>query len=125
MKRVLLAINGDIPTNPIFNYAVGLCKRISADLDILQFINAQKLSKRISFQLKNLLQTYKPGVSCTVALSAGTPETELSEYIEAHKDIVLTVFDPSTGQKHKNRNDRVMLKLLREKLTVPLVIVKF
>ena len=44
MKQVLLAINGDIPTNLVFQYSVGLCKRMKAELNILQFMQNRKLT---------------------------------------------------------------------------------
>ena len=36
--RVLLAIEGEVPTPSTFDYALSLCKRIDADMDILQMI---------------------------------------------------------------------------------------
>ncbi len=48
MKQVLLAINGDIPTNSVFQYSVDFCKRISAELNILQFIQNRKITHCIS-----------------------------------------------------------------------------
>lgn len=43
MKQILLTIDGNIPTRSVFESAVALCKRISAELRILQFINNRKL----------------------------------------------------------------------------------
>ncbi len=54
MKQVLLAINGDIPTNSVFQYAVSLCTRISADLKILQFIGGRKLTQCLSSTKKKV-----------------------------------------------------------------------
>ncbi|WP_035239367.1 hypothetical protein [Desulfobacter vibrioformis] len=42
MKQVLLAIDGNVPSRPIFKYAADLCKHISARLCILQFIKNRK-----------------------------------------------------------------------------------
>ena len=42
MKQILLAIDGNIPSRPIFKYAADLCKHISARLCILQFIKNRK-----------------------------------------------------------------------------------
>ena len=54
MKQVLLAINGDIPTNSAFLYSVDLCKRISAELNILQFIKDRKLTQRLTTTKKRV-----------------------------------------------------------------------
>ena len=45
MKQVLLAINGDNPTTAVFNYAVDLCTRIRAELNILQFLKERRLTE--------------------------------------------------------------------------------
>lgn len=42
MKQILLAIDGNVPSRPIFKYAADLCKHISARLCILQFIKNRK-----------------------------------------------------------------------------------
>ncbi|WP_020589944.1 hypothetical protein [Desulfobacter curvatus] len=42
MKQILLAIDGNVPSRPIFKYAADLCKHISARLCILQFIKKRK-----------------------------------------------------------------------------------
>lgn len=42
MKQILLAIDGNVPSRPIFKYAADLCKHISARLCILQFIKSRK-----------------------------------------------------------------------------------
>lgn len=42
MKQILLAIDGNVPSRPIFKYAADLCKHISARLCILQFIKYRK-----------------------------------------------------------------------------------
>jgi hypothetical protein len=45
MKQVLLAINGDTPTNTVFTYAIDLCARIQTELYILQFVDKKKWTK--------------------------------------------------------------------------------
>ncbi len=42
MKQILLAIDGNVPSRPIFKYAADLCRHISARLCILQFIKNRK-----------------------------------------------------------------------------------
>lgn len=163
MKTVLLAINGDSPTDSTFQYAIGLCRRIRADLNILQFVKGKNLvhciaSTRqrvgainrfmedsfagaafaehglpeisdeimsgISDPLKKLLQSDHPDIFCTVALSLGNPATELSPYVDKHRKIVLTIFDPSTGEKSQSMRSTAMVKLLKKQLCVPLVVLK-
>ena len=163
MKQVLLAINGDIPTNSIFQYSVGLCKRMSAELNILQFIQNRKLThcisstkKRVgrlskvledyfagaafaeqgvfymadeflsgvSDPLKELIKFNKTGMQFKVTLSGGDPETELSNYIDNHQEIVLTIFDPSQGMRNQPKQYLATVEQIRKKLYIPLVVVK-
>ena len=42
MKQILLAIDGNVPSRPIFKYAADLCSQISARLCILQFIKNRR-----------------------------------------------------------------------------------
>jgi hypothetical protein len=45
MKQILLTINGSIPTNSVFQYSVGLCKRLQTQLNILQFVKDTSLQQ--------------------------------------------------------------------------------
>jgi len=163
MKQVLLAINGDIPTNAVFHYSVGLCKRINAELNILQFVkqekfaqcisNTKKRVKRlgklledsfagiafaeegvpdmadeflssVSGPLKELIKVNPPEVSVKVAASTGNPEIELSNYVDKHQDIILTVFDPSRDQQNPSEHSLALIERIRKNLGVPLVVLK-
>lgn len=154
MKQILLAIDGNVPSRPIFQYAADLCKHISARLCILQFIKNRKgrlvatdyannldhmdvgikngemecrdisgreagRSGEISGPLKKMLKNPNCPVPYSVALSAGSPESVLSGYIDSHHDIVLAVFDPS----HDHLPASARIKELKERLGVPLVVV--
>lgn len=54
MKQILLAIDGNIPTDSVFQYAVGLCRRIQADLNILQFVKEERLTRCLSATKKKV-----------------------------------------------------------------------
>ena len=45
MKKVLLAIDGIVPDQKVFQYAIQLCKRIKAELNVFQIINPQNFSE--------------------------------------------------------------------------------
>ncbi len=47
MKQVLLAINGYSPTKIVFEYSIGLCRRMEAGLNILQFVPKKFLSRYV------------------------------------------------------------------------------
>ncbi len=48
MEKVLLAINGETPDRKVFRYAVQLCQRIRAELNVLQIINPRAYKEYIS-----------------------------------------------------------------------------
>jgi len=45
MEKILLAIDGVTPDKRAFHYAVQLCKRIKAELNVLQIVNPKKYAK--------------------------------------------------------------------------------
>lgn len=45
MKKVLLAIDGIAPDQKVFQYAIQLCKRIKAELNVFQIINPRNYSE--------------------------------------------------------------------------------
>jgi hypothetical protein len=163
MKQVLLAINGNIPTNTVFNYAVGLCTGIRAELGILQFVKnkkwaacllstpkkvrhlgkiledsfagaafaeegmfcaADEILSGVSKPLKQLLDKNKMSVPYRVVLSNGNPETDLSQYIENHHEIILAIFDPSKDAGKNFGAQLPEIEQIRKRFRVPLVFVK-
>ena len=164
MKQILLVINGESATNSSFQYAVDLCKKIKAELSILQFVNKKSVercitetSKGIKAVGKRLENTFaaaafmeegdndtanqilssptpsvmellpkskKAGVPVRVSLSDNAPEKELPIYIDNHQDIVLTIYDSSPGQASSASRGKDPLKRIKNRLPVPLVVIK-
>ena len=133
MKKVLLAIDGMTPDRKAFRYAVALCKRIRAELNIFQIISpryyreykkrsaknallakkfvegamvtatfaeagehetALDMMAEASKQIEHLLQeSEKAGVHCRFSIKSGDPEKEIVEYINDHRDVILTIYD--------------------------------
>lgn len=163
MKQVLLAIDGDIPTDSVFQYAVGLCRRIQAQLNILQFVKKKSLTRcisstkkrvghlgkrledtfagvafaeeglphmadeflpHVSDSLKKLINGNPAGISLEVKVSSSSLEKELSNYIDDHQDIVLTIFDPSRDQPMEAGQSLSTIDAIKKNLSVPLVVVK-
>ncbi|MBI4774311.1 MAG: universal stress protein [Deltaproteobacteria bacterium] len=84
MKKVLLAIGGIAPSKKVFSYAVELCERIRAELDILQIIRPKQYReylKRVrqgSHHAKGYIER-----TMTAAAFAEAGEHELAKEIEA------------------------------------------
>ena len=166
MKKVLLAIDGITPDHQVFQYAIQLCKRIKAELNIFQVINPQNYGEYLkkvrasagharryfasamvaatfaeagehetaqeimSAALKNyqqlLPESEKEGVPCHFSMKSGAPEQEIVDYVNAHRDVVVAIYDggghehdkPKITQKKKTTPGR-----LRNELAVPLVVI--
>ena len=167
MEKVLLAISGITPSKKVFSYAVELCKRIRAELDILQIIRPKlcrqylrkarershhakryiertmtvaafaeagehEMAKEMEAQaLKNinglLPESEMAGVPCHLTMKSGSPDKEVLNYMNEHRDIVLTIYDvtkeekrtPSPGSKKKRR-----FREIRENIPTPLVMMR-
>ena len=164
MKKVLLSIDGMTPDQKAFQYAVALCKRIKAELNIFQIIrpryyrNYMKkirknalLAKKVmesamvaatfaeageqetaldmmaeaSKQIEHLLrESEKAGVHCRFSIKSGDPEREIVEYVNDHRDVILTIYDAfdvnGTVDIYEKKNT---LAKIKRKLSVPLVTV--
>jgi hypothetical protein len=164
MKKVLLAIDGIVPDQQVFKYAIQLCKRIKAELSVFQIINPLKYSEYLkkvrqsagnarsyfasammavtfaeagehetvaeimSAALKNynrlLPESEKEGVQCHFSMRSGNPDEEIVDYINAHRDIVVAIYD---APQHKNDKPKQKKKTtvgkIRHKCAVPLVVV--
>jgi nucleotide-binding universal stress UspA family protein len=90
MKQVLLSIDGMIPDQKAFHYAVALCKRIKAELNIFQIIRPRYYRNYMKKIRKNALLAKKAMESAMVAATfaeAGEHETALDMMAEASKQI--------------------------------------
>jgi len=166
MKKVLLTIEGMTPDQKAFQYAVDLCKRIRAELDIFQIIRPRYYRDYMKFfrkktliarrfvqgsmmaatfaeagehetaldiiaeaskQIKQFLsESEKAGVQCRFSMASGNPEKEIINYVNDHRDVVLTIYDASdqdirrtTGISKKKNS----LEKIKKNLSVPLVTV--
>lgn len=128
MKQVLLAIDGEVPSRPVFKYAADLCRQIRAELCVLQFAPGEKetgpLIPSATSSLKKMLETPECKVPVSVDSSPGSLENDLSRYVESHHDIVLTVYDPSQDSPGSRPGLSKRLNRLKDKLGVPLVVIK-
>ena len=164
MKKVLLSIDGMTPDQKAFHYAVALCKRIKAELNIFQVIRPryyrkymEKIRKNASLvrrvvesamvaatfaeagehetaldmmaeaskQIEQLLQeSEKSGVHCHFSIKSGDPEKEIVDYVNDHRDVILTIYDAFdvNGTVDIPEKKSTLAKIKRN-LSVPLVTV--
>jgi len=165
MEKVLLAIDGITPDRKVFGYAVQLCKRIKADLNVLQIIRPRNYTKYIKkirertnyarnyFEGSMIAATFaeagehdtanaimaearrninkllpeseKAGIQYQLTMKSGDPNKEIIEYVNAHRDVVLTIYDTSQKGHHETgigKRNRPMAREMRQMLSVPLVV---
>ena len=167
MKKVLLAIDGMTPDRKAFRYAVALCKRIRAELNIFQIIRPQyyreyrkKIQKKgllarkfvdgsmvaatfaeagehetaldimaeASKEIRRLLQeSEEAGVHCHFSFKSGNPETEIVNYVNDHRNVVLTIYDvsdPDVKEIASISKRKNTLAKITKGLSIPLVTVQ-
>lgn len=122
---VLLAVDGEFPTEVAFDYAVNLCGRLNANLDVLQVLGpesgcAEEPSPELSAMLNRL---EGKGVEFNVTVRRAKAGEMLFDYLRAHRDVVTAVVD-SPYLRDKQSRDSSRLRTFRDiadKLSVPLV----
>ncbi|HMK36410.1 MAG TPA: hypothetical protein VK463_15155 [Desulfomonilaceae bacterium] len=134
-KTVLLVIEGETPDPAAFNYALKLCKRTNAELDILQVIASgdehdyESLSQKMTEGTRNIVAMVKlleqDDVLFKVTIRLGDVNQKLFNYAKRHKDVGMVVFDSPKareGSQAYKRWSRLVEEISRQ-LSIPLVTV--
>ena len=80
-----------------------------------------------SKEIKRLLsESKKSGVHCHFSMKSGNPEKEIIDYVNEHRNVVLTIYDASNQGADQNGNvyekEHVLAKI-KKNLSIPLVTV--
>ncbi|MBW1680246.1 MAG: universal stress protein [Deltaproteobacteria bacterium] len=92
MEKVLLAIDGIRPTKKTFRYAVDLCKRVRAELNILQVIapgEYQTVLRRMARGAKKAREYFEGSMAAAAFAEAGQPEIAGEILAEAKRNMDL------------------------------------
>jgi len=91
-----------------------------------EYESAKEIMAEASEQIRRLMsESQKQGVRCHFSMKRGNPEKEIIDYVNLHRDVVLTVYNSSgedvdkTGVLSKKKN---AIASIKEKLAVPLVV---
>jgi nucleotide-binding universal stress UspA family protein len=90
MKKVLLAIDGRHPDRRVFDYAVQLCGRIKAELNVLQIINPKRYGRYLKIGRERSRQAgkyFSDSFTAAAFAEAGEHETAEAMMNEAMKDL--------------------------------------
>jgi hypothetical protein len=133
---VLLVIEGESPDPSAFSYAVNLCKRTNAELDILQVIEIsakgedyELLSQKMSNSSRHLVdlvrQLEQTAVPFKVTMRLGEPGSKLFNYAKRHKDVAMVILDSPKARESSAKNGAWArwVKELSRQLSIPLIAV--
>lgn len=90
MRKVLLAIDGPVPDRKLFTYAVDLCQRVTAELNILQVIALGGKSapvKKIREKTGRFRKVFESSMMAATFAESGDPDTAKRIMERARKNI--------------------------------------
>jgi hypothetical protein len=136
LQTVLLVIEGETPDQETFNYALKLCQRMKAEIDILQIIDRNDnandydlLSRRMSLgstHIVSLLQRLeRENVPFKITIRIGDVNQKLFNYAKRHKDVAVVVLDSPKAKADPKRDCgwSGLAESLSRQLSIPLVTV--
>jgi hypothetical protein len=135
-KTVLLVIEGAVPDQATFAYAVNLSKRTKGELDILQVIEKSNskndyeyLSQAVAVGSQNIVRLVREleeaGVPFKVTIRLGDLNQKLFNYARRHKDVSMVILDSvHVRASSEERNGWAgLLENISRQLSVPLITV--
>jgi len=88
--------------------------------------SAKEIMAQASEQIKRLLsESQKQGVHCHFSMKRGSPEKEIVDYVNLHRDVVLTIYNSSAEDVERMSilsKKKKAITSIKEKLAVPLVV---
>ncbi len=89
---------------------------------------ALDIMAEVSKEIRRLLQeSEEAGVHCHFSITSGNPEKEIIDYVNDHRNVVLTIYDVSDHDVDEVANiskKKSTLARIRKDLSVPLVMVQ-
>lgn len=135
-QTILLVIEGEAADQSAIAYSLGLCKRMNAELDILQVIEKseddgdfQELGEKMVNGSQNLVALARMAdemnVPFKLTMRIGEVSEKLVNYAKRHKDVAMIVLDsPKTRTAAKpERTWENLLQRLSQELSVPVTTV--
>jgi len=131
--KVLLAIGGSHLNKDAFRYAVNLCRRMDASLDVLQVIRERPAdtpeSLRVSLarhseEIEELLRKVRGNrVPVRVSVTVGDVDKEIYSHAKDNREVVAVVFDsPHVHREEPERGKwQRILQVLSRRLDIPLI----
>jgi hypothetical protein len=126
-KAVLLISDGRPVESDAFIYAINLCRRVEAGLEVVALADETK-----GDEVARVLAAYEPmktrcseryGVTCTVSALSVSSIKELFDYVRKHKEIAAVIYGSHDPQRNRGRGFGLLrtLEAIVERLSIPLV----
>ncbi len=135
-RAVLLVIEGRDPDEAAFSYAMGLCKRMDAHMDILLVVRKSEnahndeispsLRESIQGRLAPLVRELElSAVPFSLIICRGDMREKLYDFAMRHKDIRMVVYDSPKARDESavSRGWHRMIETISRRLSIPLVVV--
>lgn len=135
-RAVLLVVEGREPDEAAFSYAMGLCQRMDAHMDILlvmrKSLNSnphevtpalrESLQKRLAPLVREL---ELGGVPFSLIVCRGDLRERLYEFAQGHKEVQMVVYDSPKAREESavSRGWHRMVETISRRLSIPLVVV--
>jgi nucleotide-binding universal stress UspA family protein len=91
-----------------------------------EYESAKEIMAEASEQIRRLMsESQTQGVRCHFSMKRGNPEKEIVDYVNYHRDVVLTVYNSSAENVDKTdilSQKKNVVTSIKEKLVVPLVV---
>lgn len=120
-RKVLLGLcNYD---EKVLKYAINICRRTDADLDILYACKTKTPADEEAFRnIKSFLR--KEGIPYNIHQRSGDLRQEILQYTEGRTEVLFVVVGPSTAANALSGNQNKTLSSSWDRLKCPLVVVK-
>lgn len=117
-RKILLALTGEKSDRNAFRYAVNVCKRIDAELEILHVSKIEKgLLKQFTSELR------KEGIEYSFIQKKGPLQEEIQNHTDMKRDILFVVVEVSEGLNINSGKSVRILSDAWHNLRCPLVVV--
>jgi hypothetical protein len=129
LETVLLAIEGETPHRSVMSFAEQFCRRMHVALDILRVVRpAQGSEFHADFCAEDKEGEEKETVPCAGfhLLTSENPPKAIASYIDAHRNIVLAIYDSWVGHRNIHTETRAgdAPAGFEKPLAVPLVVMR-
>lgn len=118
--KVLLATKENQTDTQAFKFAMNICKRIGASLDVLYISSKKGVTPTISKVIEDFT---KKGIKCTLSKRIGCLRNQIIDYTNDNKEILFVVIESSENLDVDCRRTNKKMSAAWDNLSCPIVFV--